>query len=55
LTVLSTLPTALVGGLASLLRVREPATLYAFVGMFMLIGHREEERHHDSWTSRGTA
>jgi HAE1 family hydrophobic/amphiphilic exporter-1 len=38
LTVLSTLPTALVGGLASLYVFREPATLYAFVGMFMLMG-----------------
>jgi HAE1 family hydrophobic/amphiphilic exporter-1 len=38
LTVLSTLPTALVGGLAALYAFREPATLYAFVGMFMLMG-----------------
>jgi HAE1 family hydrophobic/amphiphilic exporter-1 len=38
LTVLSTLPTALVGGLATLYLFREPATLYAFVGMFMLMG-----------------
>ena len=38
LTVLSTLPTALVGGLATLFVFREPATLYAFVGMFMLMG-----------------
>jgi HAE1 family hydrophobic/amphiphilic exporter-1 len=38
LTVLSTLPTALVGGLAALYVFREPATLYAFVGMFMLMG-----------------
>jgi HAE1 family hydrophobic/amphiphilic exporter-1 len=38
LTVLSTLPTALVGGLAALYLFREPATLYAFVGMFMLMG-----------------
>jgi HAE1 family hydrophobic/amphiphilic exporter-1 len=32
------LPTALVGGLATLYLFREPATLYAFVGMFMLMG-----------------
>ena len=38
LTVLSTLPTALVGGLATLYAFGEPATLYAFVGMFMLMG-----------------
>src|SRR4029078_1795769 len=38
LTVLSTLPTALVGGLAALYASRERATLYAFVGMFMLMG-----------------
>lgn len=38
LTVLSTLPTALVGGLATLLVFGEQASLYAFVGMFMLMG-----------------
>src|SRR6201988_4394753 len=38
LTVLSTLPTALVGGLFTLLIFREEASLYAFVGMFMLMG-----------------
>ena len=38
LTVLSTLPSALVGGLATLLLFGEQATLYAFVGMFMLMG-----------------
>ena len=38
LTVLSTLPTALVGGLATLYLFGEAATLYAFVGMFMLMG-----------------
>jgi hydrophobic/amphiphilic exporter-1 (mainly G- bacteria), HAE1 family len=38
LTVLSTLPTALIGGLATLYLFGEPATLYAFVGMFMLMG-----------------
>jgi HAE1 family hydrophobic/amphiphilic exporter-1 len=36
--VLSTLPTALVGGLAALLVFSEQASLYAFVGMFMLMG-----------------
>lgn len=38
LTVLSTLPTALVGGLLTLLVFRQEASLYAFVGMFMLMG-----------------
>src|SRR5207244_1476012 len=38
LTVLSTLPTALVGGLATLWLFNEQASLYAFVGMFMLMG-----------------
>jgi len=38
LTVLSTLPTALVGGLMTLLVFRQEASLYAFVGMFMLMG-----------------
>src|SRR5258708_22600120 len=37
LTVLSTLPTALVGGLLTLYVFGEQASLYAFVGMFMLI------------------
>ena len=38
LTVLSTLPTALVGGLLTLYFFGEEASLYAFVGMFMLMG-----------------
>jgi HAE1 family hydrophobic/amphiphilic exporter-1 len=38
LTVLSTLPTALVGGLLALYVFGEEASLYAFVGMFMLMG-----------------
>ena len=38
ITVLSTLPTALVGGLATLQICNEQASLYAFVGMFMLMG-----------------
>ena len=38
LTVLSTLPTALVGGLLTLCLFGEQASLYAFVGMFMLMG-----------------
>jgi len=38
LTVLSTLPTALVGGLLTLFLFKEQASLYAFVGMFMLMG-----------------
>jgi HAE1 family hydrophobic/amphiphilic exporter-1 len=38
LTVLSTLPTALVGGLLTLIVFGQDASLYAFVGMFMLMG-----------------
>ena len=38
LTVLSTLPTALVGGLLTLILFGQEASLYAFVGMFMLMG-----------------
>ena len=38
LTVLSTLPTALVGGSADVVLFGEQASLYAFVGMFMLMG-----------------
>jgi HAE1 family hydrophobic/amphiphilic exporter-1 len=38
ITVLSTLPTALVGGLLTLFLFREQASLYAYVGMFMLMG-----------------
>jgi HAE1 family hydrophobic/amphiphilic exporter-1 len=37
-TVLSTLPTALVGGLATLMLFGEEASLYAFIGLFMLMG-----------------
>ncbi len=38
ITVLSTLPTALVGGLLTLFLFGELASLYAFIGMFMLMG-----------------
>ncbi|HEY3202402.1 MAG TPA: efflux RND transporter permease subunit [Thermoanaerobaculia bacterium] len=38
LTVLSTLPTALVGGLLALFVFGQQASLYAYVGMFMLMG-----------------
>jgi hydrophobic/amphiphilic exporter-1 (mainly G- bacteria), HAE1 family len=38
LTVLSSLPVALVGGLLTLFLFGEQASLYAFVGMFMLMG-----------------
>jgi HAE1 family hydrophobic/amphiphilic exporter-1 len=38
ITVLSTLPTALIGGLLTLYLFGEQASLYAFVGMFMLMG-----------------
>jgi HAE1 family hydrophobic/amphiphilic exporter-1 len=38
LTVLSSLPVALVGGLATLWLCNEEASLYAYIGMFMLMG-----------------
>jgi hydrophobic/amphiphilic exporter-1 (mainly G- bacteria), HAE1 family len=38
LTVLSSLPVAAVGGLATLLVLRQACSLYAFVGMFLLLG-----------------
>jgi hydrophobic/amphiphilic exporter-1 (mainly G- bacteria), HAE1 family len=38
LTVLSSIPVALLGGLATLALFGEQASLYAFVGMFMLMG-----------------
>jgi len=38
ITVLSTLPTAMVGGLATLWLFGEEASLYAFIGLFMLMG-----------------
>jgi HAE1 family hydrophobic/amphiphilic exporter-1 len=38
LTVLSTLPTALVGGLLTIYLFGEQASLYAFIGLFMLMG-----------------
>lgn len=38
ITVLSTLPTALVGGLATLIIFGESASLYAMIGLFMLMG-----------------
>ena len=38
ITVLSTLPVALVGGLATLYLFHMEASLYAFIGMFMLMG-----------------
>src|SRR5207248_3065371 len=38
ITVLSSLPVALVGGLATLWIFKEQASLYAYVGMFLLMG-----------------
>src|SRR5256714_2977848 len=38
LTVLSSLPVALIGGLATLLIFGQEASLYAYIGMFMLMG-----------------
>jgi HAE1 family hydrophobic/amphiphilic exporter-1 len=38
ITVLSTLPTAMVGGLLTLMIFGENASLYAFIGLFMLMG-----------------
>src|SRR5437763_7448407 len=38
ITVLSSLPVALVGGLLTLYLFGQEASLYAFIGMFMLMG-----------------
>jgi HAE1 family hydrophobic/amphiphilic exporter-1 len=38
ITVLSSLPVALVGGLATLVLFHQEASLYAYIGMFMLMG-----------------
>jgi len=38
ITVLSSLPVALLGGLATLALFRQEASLYAYIGMFMLMG-----------------
>jgi hydrophobic/amphiphilic exporter-1 (mainly G- bacteria), HAE1 family len=38
ITVLSSLPVALVGGLATIYILNQEASLYAFIGMFMLMG-----------------
>jgi HAE1 family hydrophobic/amphiphilic exporter-1 len=38
LTVLSSLPVAAFGGLATLLLFRQPLSLYAYIGLFMLLG-----------------
>jgi HAE1 family hydrophobic/amphiphilic exporter-1 len=38
ITVLSSLPVALIGGLATLLLFGQEASLYAYIGMFMLMG-----------------
>ena len=38
ITVLSALPVATVGGLATLMLFHQEASLYAFVGMFLLVG-----------------
>src|SRR6202012_5781502 len=38
LTVLSSLPVALIGGLATLILFGQEASLYAYIGMFMLMG-----------------
>src|SRR5205814_3053921 len=38
ITVLSTLPTAMVGGLLTLYLFGQEASLYAFIGLFMLMG-----------------
>ena len=47
LTVLSTLPTALVGGLLTLYLVRPRGIALRFCRHVHVDGHRQEERHHD--------
>ena len=47
LTILSGLPFAGFGALLTLLLFGEELNVYSFVGIIMLVGAREEERHHD--------
>ena len=47
ITILSGLPSAGFGALLTLLIFRQDLNIYAFVGVIMLVGPREEERHHD--------
>ncbi len=47
LTILSALPFAGFGALLTLLLFRTELSIYAFVGIIMLVGTRQEERHHD--------
>ena len=46
-TVLSTLFPAVVGGLMTLWLFNSTLSLYSVIGLFLLMGHREKERHHD--------
>ena len=47
LTIISTLPSAGLGALLALQMFSAELTVIAFIGIILLIGHREEERHHD--------
>ena len=47
LTVLSTLPPAIVGGLGTLWVFHSTLSLYSIIGAVPADGHREEKRHHD--------
>ena len=46
LTIISTLPSAGLGALLALQIFGADLTIIAFIGIILLIGHREEERHH---------
>ena len=52
LTILSGLPAAGFGALLTLLIFKTELSLYAFVGVIMLVGPRQEERHHDGGLRR---
>ena len=47
LTILSGLPSAGFGALLTLLIFKQDLNIYAFVGVIMLVGPGQEERHHD--------
>ncbi len=47
LTIISTLPPAGLGALLALVVTNTQLTVIAFIGIILLIRHRQEERHHD--------
>ncbi len=56
ITILSGLPSAGVGALLTLIIFQVELNIYSFVGLVMLVGHREKERHHaDRFRARSRA